>query len=125
MPATNKTRELRLYQASFLLRDYHFDVEELPFGGDGALPLDVDPKSAWAAEHLAQSPIEINTAEKRDLMRVPGIGEKSAARIISARRQGILRELSDLRAVGVVNAQKAASYILLDGRKPIRQPRLF
>jgi predicted DNA-binding helix-hairpin-helix protein len=125
VPATDPARQLRLYQASFLLRDYDFDVEELPFTDEGDLPTNVDPKRAWAEMHLTHAPVEVNTASQRDLMRVPGIGAKGAARIMNARRKGRLRELSELQAVGIVNVQRVAPYVLLDGRRPIQQPRLF
>lgn len=124
-PETDPDRQLRLYQASFLLRDYDFGVEDLPFTADGNLPLHTDPKRAWADENLGHSPLEINTASQRELMRVPGIGAKGAARIIAARRKNKLRQLSDLRAVGVVNVERTAPYVLLDGQRPVQQPRLF
>jgi predicted DNA-binding helix-hairpin-helix protein len=125
LPMTDPVRQLRLYQASFLLRDYAFTLEELPFTGQGDLPQSIDPKRAWAEEHLAQAPVEINTASRQDLMRVPGIGAKSAARIIAARRKGKLRRLEDLKAVGVINVRRLASYVLLDGQAPVQQRRLF
>lgn len=121
----NLKRQMRLYQASFLIRDYGFDPEELPLAPDGNLPLDMDPKRAWADAHLQHAPLEINVASRHDLMRVPGIGEKGVRRILAARRQGTLRSLEDLRAAGVINLERAAPYILLDGRRPVRQPRLF
>ncbi|MBN2305062.1 MAG: radical SAM protein [Anaerolineae bacterium] len=123
-PASS-TRQLRLYQASFLLRDYGFEVEELPFEGAGDLPHHADPKLLWADQHLSRAPVEINTADPRDLLRVPGIGQKSVERILTARRKGRLRTLDHLKAVGVPNIQRAAPYILLDGRRPVNQPRLF
>lgn len=121
---TTEQRKLRLYQASFLLRDYDFSVEELPFTGGGDLPQHTDPKSAWANHHLRQAPVEINTAERRDLMRIPGIGTTSAARILAARRQGTIRTLADLRALGIRATGRMAPYILINGRSP-EQPRLF
>jgi predicted DNA-binding helix-hairpin-helix protein len=124
-PATDDIRRIRLYQASFLLRDYGFDLEELPFEDSGDLPTHTDPKRAWAEANLVHAPLEINTADQRTLMRVPGIGAKGAARILAARRKGRLRSLDDLRAAGVANARRAASYVLLDGQRPIDQPRLF
>ena len=69
----NPWREHRLYQSSFLLRDYGFDLEDMPFTPAGFLPLDVDPKVAWARQNL-RDPIEINQADRRELLRVPGIG---------------------------------------------------
>ena len=121
---TIDTRRIRLYQASFLLRDYGFDVE-LPFTQEGHLPLDTDPKLAWAEVHLRHTPVEVNTASPEDLLRVPGIGSQGAARIVRARRQSTLRTLQDLRALGVRNVQRVAPYVLLDGVQPPQQPRLF
>jgi predicted DNA-binding helix-hairpin-helix protein len=115
-PPTLQKREVRLYQASFLLRDYGFDVEELPFSQDGNLPLHTDPKLAWANANLANTPIEINTADRRQLMRVPGIGVKSADRILRQRKFGKIRELSHLTTMGVPT-KRAAPFILMDGRQ--------
>ena len=117
-------REQRLYQASFLLRDYGFDVEELPFEGEGNLPLDVDPKLAWARAHLVEQPIEVNTADRAALLRVPGIGPTIADRIMRARRQGTLCELSHLRQLGAAPA-RLAPFVLLDGRQTPRQLTLW
>lgn len=122
---TNDTRRIRLYQASFLIRDYGFGLEEMPFTASGNLPLHVDPKRAWADAHLREAPLEVNTATRRALMRVPGIGAKGAERILAARRGGRLRSLEDLRGAGVANVERAAAYLLLDGRRPVEQPRLF
>ncbi len=123
-PPTPAVREHRLYQCSFLLRDYQFDVEELPFGSDGNLPLNQDPKLAWAQENLGHRPIELNRAERNELLRVPGIGPKGADRILRERRRGTLRDLGELRKIGVL-AERAAPYITLDGRRPPVQLRLW
>ena len=120
----NPWREHRLYQASFLLRDYGFDLEDLPFTPAGRLPLEVDPKLGWADLNLRHQPIELNRADRPSLLRVPGIGPKSADQIITARRQGRLRDLGDLQRLGI-NASRAAPYILLAGRQPAYQARLF
>jgi predicted DNA-binding helix-hairpin-helix protein len=122
--ATDPLREHRLYQASFLLRDYGFDLEELPFAGDGNLPLPTDPKLAWAQVNLSEQPIEINKAEKRELLRVPGIGPRGAEAILRARRQNKLRDLSVLKKLGVI-AERAAPYVLLDGQRAPRQMPMF
>ncbi|MEA3338531.1 MAG: radical SAM protein [Chloroflexota bacterium] len=122
-PPSPPLREHRLYQSSFLLRDYGFTVEELPFDTGGNLPLESDPKLAWAQRHLAHTPVEVNTAGRRDLLRVPGIGPKGVERILRERRRGRLRTLTDLRKLRVV-ARRAAPFILLDGRRPARQLRL-
>ncbi len=116
-PPVPALREQRLYQASFLLRDYGFNLEELPFGTDGNLPLHTDPKTAWAQANLTERPLEINHASREELLRLPGIGPKSAEVILRARHQGCLRGLDDLRKLGI-QGQRSAAYILLDGRRP-------
>ncbi|MGH2537045.1 MAG: helix-hairpin-helix domain-containing protein [Candidatus Promineifilaceae bacterium] len=123
-PAANPWREHRLYQASFLLRDYGFDFEELPFDPAGNLPLERDPKLAWAEAHLLETPVELNRAGREELLRVPGIGPKGAQAILAARRRGRLRDLQDLRAIGV-RPGRPAPYVLLDGRRPAFQLPLF
>lgn len=122
---TNPWRQHRLYQASFLLRDYGFEVEDLPFQGTGDLPLEQDPKQAWARQNLSQAPVELNRAERHELLRIPGIGPKAAQAILNARvRGGRLRTLEDLKALGIYTG-RAAPFILLDGRRPPVQPELF
>jgi predicted DNA-binding helix-hairpin-helix protein len=117
-------REHRLYQASFLLRDYGFDLEELPFENDGSLPIQTDPKLAWAQKNLAESPIEVNLAERTALMRIPGIGPKGAEAILKARRQVKLHDVASLKKMGIL-AERAAPYLLFDGRRASYQPQLF
>ncbi len=123
-PAESPRREHRLYQSSFLLRDYGFDLEDMPFSQTGNLPLDVDPKLAWANANLCEAPVEVNRADRRALLRVPGIGPKTAEAILAARRRGALRDLRDLRAVGAL-AARAAPFVLLDGKRPEVQLRLL
>ncbi len=128
-PLDNKTavdpmREHRLYQASFLLRDYGFELEDLPFTASSNLPLNSDPKQAWAQLYLRNKPIEVNKANKYELIRVPGIGLKGADAIINARRINQLRDLSSLKKLGVI-AERAAPYLLLDGRKAATQLTMF
>jgi predicted DNA-binding helix-hairpin-helix protein len=120
----NPWREHRLYQASFLMRDYGFTLEDMPFVGEGRLPLDVDPKLGWARANLTDTPIEVNRADKQTLLRVPGIGPKGVDAILRARRKSALRDLKDLRALGVL-AARAAPFILLNGQSPARQLALF
>jgi predicted DNA-binding helix-hairpin-helix protein len=117
-------REHRLYQASYLLRDYKYALEELPFLNNGNLPTDRDPKSVWADINLSAQPIEINKAEYRDLLRIPGIGPKSASSIIQARKIHPLIFLEDLRKLGI-NQLRAAPYILINGKRPASQFPLF
>lgn len=117
-------REHRLYQASFLLRDYQFDLEEIPFELDGTLPLQIDPKLAWAQKNLSENPIEVNRAERFTLMRIPGIGPKGADAILKARRQAKIRDVTSLRKIGIW-ADRATPYLLFDGRRAVYQPLLF
>ena len=120
----NPWREHRLYQASFLLRDYGFDFEDLPFAQDGKLPLDTDPKLGWARQNLNERPIELNVAERRDLLKVPGIGPKGADALMSARRQRRILDLKQLHKLGI-NANRAAPFVLLGGHQPAYQLRLL
>ena len=122
--AVNPLREHRLYQASFLLRDYEFDLEEIPFLEDGNLPLPTDPKLAWAQQNLREKPLEINKAERGELLRIPGIGPMNAAAILQARRTGKLRDLAALRKLGIIVA-RVAPFILLDGRRADQQLVMF
>ncbi len=122
---TSAERELRLYQAGFLLRDYDWNLEELPFTQNANLRLDIDPKRAWAEEHLRATPVEVNRASRSELLRVPGIGPKLADAIIAGRRQGRLTELAHLRALGLRNPAQSSPYLLLNGQAPAQQLALF
>jgi predicted DNA-binding helix-hairpin-helix protein len=122
--AVNPVREHRLYQASFLLRDYGFDLEDMPFLQDGNLPLPTDPKLAWAQQNLKEKPLEINKAERRELLRIPGIGPKGATAILQARRASKLRDLTSLRKLGIV-VTRIAPFVLLDGRRVESQLTMF
>jgi len=122
--AVNPIREHRLYQASFLLRDYGFDLEDMPFLQDGNLPLPTDPKLAWAQHNLKEKPVEINKAERRDLLRLPGIGPKGADAILRARRISKLRDVGSLRKLGIV-VTRVAPFVLLDGKRVENQLNMF
>jgi predicted DNA-binding helix-hairpin-helix protein len=123
LPAEDPTRALRLYQADFMLRDYGFSAGELPFDEQGLLPRDKTPKQAWAEHHLHE-PIEVNHASRATLLKIPGIGPRSADRIIQARREMKLRDMAQLKALGVTIAW-SVPYILLDGRGAPEQLRLW
>jgi predicted DNA-binding helix-hairpin-helix protein len=123
-PAESPTRERRLYQASFLLRDYGFDLEELPLDREGNLPLGLDPKAAWAEDNLSGQPLEINRASRGDLLRIPGIGPKGAEAILAARRKNRIHCMDELGKIGVATS-RIAPYILLDGKRPAFQPTLW
>lgn len=123
VPPERLARTKRLYRAFYLLRDYGFRADELPWDSNGNL-LPGDPKVLWAKRHLTEAPVEINTAPREDLLRVPGIGPKRAEIILQARQVERLRNLSQLRALGLP-VEQMAPYILLDGRRPARQLSLF
>jgi putative DNA modification/repair radical SAM protein len=79
-------REHRLYQADWLMRFYGFNVEEIaPAGDNGMLDLDVDPKMAWALRHREQFPVNLNTAPKETLLRVPGLGMGTVGKLLTMR----------------------------------------
>ncbi len=124
LPAESPVREQRLYQASFLLRDYGFSLEDLDFTLDGHLPLGVDPKQAWANTHLSNAPLEINRASREELLRIPGLGPKSVAAIIRQRRREVIQSIEDLKKIGI-RAGRAEPYILLNGRRAAQQLSLF
>jgi predicted DNA-binding helix-hairpin-helix protein len=114
--ATPALREHRLYQADHLMREYKFGADELAFNDSGNLPLSLDPKVAWALSHPERFPIEVRTASRTQLLRVPGIGPTSARRIIAERHRTVFRDLHDLRKLGVVTS-RAAGFLSLNGRR--------
>ena len=107
-------REHRLYQADWLLRFYHFKAEELLDETNPNFNVFLDPKCCWALKHLEQFPVEVNRADYRMLLRVPGIGYKSASRIVKARRMGTLK-YEDLKKMGVV-LKRALYFITCSGK---------
>jgi len=109
-------REHRLYQAEFLLRTYGFSLEELAFQGTNFnLPLDYDPKMVFALARPGRYPLEVNKASREDLLRVPGVGRRSAARILALRRQGRITDIQELKNLGVV-VKRARPFITIMGR---------
>jgi predicted DNA-binding helix-hairpin-helix protein len=121
---TNSLRELRLYQTDFLLRQYGFTFDELAFEADGNLPLRTDPKTAWALGHPEKFPLEISSAAREELLRIPGFGPKSVERLTRLRRTHTFTTIRELKQLGA-NAERAAPFILLNGRPPERQLPLF
>jgi len=117
-------REFRLYQASFLLRDYGFSVEDLVYNEFGNLSLELDPKLAWADQHLLHRPLEINSASRSKLLRVPGIGPARADSILSLRRTHTIKSFTKLRKMNLITPI-SSPYILINGKSPALQPRLF
>lgn len=111
-------REHRLYQADWLLRYYHFTVDELLSEERPDFNIYLDPKCDWALRHLDCFPVEINRASYHTLLRVPGIGYKSAERIVKARRTATL-DFSDLKKIGVV-LKRALYFITCSGKMMYR-----
>lgn len=107
-------REHRLYQADWLLRYYHFHVSELLSEDRPDFNIFLDPKCDWALRHLEYFPVEINKASYQTLLRVPGIGYKSAERIVKARRRNRLT-FDDLKKIGVV-LKRALYFITCSGK---------
>lgn len=106
-------REHRLYQADWLLRFYGFTADEIT-GDDGNLDTDYDPKCAWAIKNLGLFPVEINTAPLHMLLRVPGIGMKSAGKIMMARKHAKIG-FEDLKRMRVV-LKRAVHFITCNGK---------
>jgi putative DNA modification/repair radical SAM protein len=119
IPGPPLVREHRLYQADWLLRFYHFTAGEILTDSDPYLDPHIDPKTAWALKHLDFFPIEINRADYETLLRVPGIGAKSARRIIETRRSRRL-SFDHLRRMGA--ALKRARYFTTCDGFSIEQP---
>ncbi|KQT07032.1 MULTISPECIES: putative DNA modification/repair radical SAM protein [unclassified Rhizobium] len=112
-------REHRLYQADWLYRFYGFGIEEITESQpDGMLDLKLDPKLAWALANRHRFPVDINTAEREMLLRVPGLGTKAVKGILSARRHRRLR-LEDLARLHV-SVKKVQSFLVADGWSPHR-----
>ena len=107
-------REHRLYQADWLLRYYHFQVSELLSEDRPDFNIFLDPKCDWALRHLENFPVEINLASYQTLLRVPGIGYKSAERIVKARKRNLLG-FDDLKKIGVV-LKRALYFITCSGK---------
>lgn len=111
-------REHRLYQADFLLRYYGFEAGELLSEARPNFNVFLDPKCDWALRHLELFPMEINAAPYEMLLRVPGIGVKSAQRIVKGRRLGSL-QFDDLKKIGVV-LKRALYFICCNGKMMYR-----
>ena len=107
-------REHRLYQADWLLRFYGFEASELLDQQHQSFNPLVDPKCNWAINHMEQFPVEVNSAPYEMLLRVPGIGVKSAQRILAARRTTLL-DFDGLKRIGVV-LKRAQYFLLCKGR---------
>jgi putative DNA modification/repair radical SAM protein len=107
-------REHRLYQADWLLRYYRFKASEILSEENPNFNVFFDPKCNWALKHLEQFPVEVNSASYDMLLRVPGLGYKSAIRIVKARQYGSL-DFSDLKKMGVV-LKRAVYFLTCNGK---------
>ena len=115
-------REHRLYQADWLMRFYHFGHEEILDESNPNLDPDLDPKAMWALRHPEFFPIDLQTADYEMILRVPGIGVKSAQLIVSGRRFCKIR-LEQLKKMGVV--LKRAKYFIFNPDVPAHLRRLY
>ncbi|MCF2497497.1 putative DNA modification/repair radical SAM protein [Dyadobacter chenhuakuii] len=102
-------RENRLYQTDWLMRFYGFDVKEILNDAHPNLDVDIDPKLSWALRHLEDFPVDVNTADYKMIMRVPGIGVGSALKIVQARKFGRLHQ-DQLKKIGI-SFNKAKHFI--------------
>jgi predicted DNA-binding helix-hairpin-helix protein len=123
-PATPDWREHRLYQVDWLSRIYGYTDEELTpaFGSGGFLDQDLDPKVAVALERL-DGAVDVNTADRKALIRVPGIGPLAADRILANRRGHAIDTWRDLQAMGVA-AKRAKAFVTFNGYKPTQAKQL-
>lgn len=113
MPDWIFMRERRLYQADFLLRKYGFTGKDILFDAAGNLDLERDPKQAWADAHPEFYPVDVNKAEREDLLKIPGLGPSAVSLILKLRREC---RLSRPEAAGVkgVRAEKIKRYAVFE-----------
>jgi len=109
-------REHRLYEADWLIRHYGFEVRELTPPDAPNLDLEIDPKLAWALRHRAQFPVDINTAPRELLLRIPGIGVRNVDRIVAMRRNRRVR-LADLAALRIA-MKKTTPFVITSDHNP-------
>ena len=108
-------REHRLYQADFLFRFYGYKINDLAFDRGGNLDLAIDPKHAYALSHPELFPLDINRASLSELLRIPGIGPRSARKILLLRKESVFRAVEELTRIGVVT-KRALPFMLLQGK---------
>lgn len=112
-------REHRLYQSDWLMRFYGYSADEVraATGKDGMLPLDIDPKLAWALNFRSEFPVDVNRAPKEKLLRIPGLGVRATNMLLRARRHKRLR-LADIARV-TVSIDKLRPFIVAEDWKPV------
>ncbi len=106
-------REHRLYQVDFLMRKYGFQDTDILFGAGGDLSLETDPKEVWALRHPEYFPVAVNRASRLELLRVPGLGPTTVARILQVRRTQRIGRLEDIGRVGA-RLRQAQGYLVCD-----------
>ena len=112
-------RENRLYQADWLLRFYGFDVSEIASGGEnGMLDLEIDPKLAWALKNRERFPVDVNTADREMLLRIPGLGKRAVDKLVEARRFTTLR-LGDVKRL-TAGLKRALPFVIAADYQPGR-----
>jgi len=115
-PEAPLLRENRLYQADYLLRRYGFEPEEIVLNENGNLPLSRDPKLTWALSRPERFPVEIATADRETLLRVPGLGPRTVERLLALRRGAANIDLPALKALGAA-ARRAAGFLAYKGKR--------
>jgi putative DNA modification/repair radical SAM protein len=112
-------REHRLYQADWLMRYYGFAADEITAGdAAGMLDLEIDPKLSWALRHRAKFPVDVNTADRETLLRVPGLGARTVDRIVTARQHRTLRLDDIARLSGAI--RRARPFIVTPDHRPVQ-----
>jgi predicted DNA-binding helix-hairpin-helix protein len=119
-PPSPPIREFRLYQASYLIKDYGYEPSELIFENDDNLPHQKDPKLTWAEKNLIDAPIEITKAPRSRLVRIPGIGLQKAEQILSLQGQAGHNSIDRLLKLRLIPPQ-SHPFILVNGKKPTQQ----
>ncbi len=123
LPPAPLIREHRLYQADFLIRNYGFTSKDILFDERNNLSLNIDPKLTWALAHPERFPVEINKAPFPTLITIPGIGPKSARKIINMRIKNRINNLDEIKSTGAWT-NRAESFILINGKKAaVSKPR--
>jgi predicted DNA-binding helix-hairpin-helix protein len=115
-PETPALRELRLYQAEHLLREYGFEREEIVFDPAGRIPFSHDPKLTWALAHQESFPMELTVASREQLLRVPGLGRKAVDKLLAIRGSLIRFTRGDLRRLAP-RAARASGFLAFRGRR--------
>jgi predicted DNA-binding helix-hairpin-helix protein len=115
-PETPVEREVRLYEADYLIRQYGFTADELPYDGRGKLPLGIDVKLAWALAHPERFPVELLTAGREQLLRIPGCGPRGVENLLTVRRFTPPRDRKDLIRLGFAT-KRLVPFVTLNGRR--------